>query len=446
MVPNVCVRRARGHVHSPNFQQLAWVVFGIACVSCGRLGYEPTARPGEVGDAGAFDSSGLFDGREMFDAPVVVDTQQIDTQQIDTQEIVATSRDAAQDSAGNVPVATPLGSRDAAQDSAGNAPDATPLDPCTPPKAIALLAVNAGCPSQYALVPGKLATGIGHVDRDFCVPLFEMKAVNNQGKVVLEGRADGKPEQLALAAHHPESRPDGKPWRFISQKQAKAKCTALGSGYHLMTNAEWMTIALQLEASTWIWSGCTRGMGNLPTGYAGVPVSDTSNPYSDTGATETTPWGQGGEKRRALTLMNGEVVWDFNRFAEWLDVRSEGNSVQLSVQAGDGTDSSEELVYQWDSAEFLQVLARSKGDTQMPPRFIALDAKMILPATSKWNGTRWVGATRDRGFGQFVAKKEYRDSKTLMRGRYAMFDFNVFEYDNSDAWDAVGFRCVRDLP
>lgn len=30
--------------------------------------------------------------------------------------------------------------------------------------------------------------------------------------------------------------------------------------------------------------------------------------------------GQGGEKRRALTLMNGEVVWDFNRFAESLDV------------------------------------------------------------------------------------------------------------------------------
>ena len=35
-------------------------------------------------------------------------------------------------------------------------------------------------------------------------------------------------------------------------------------------------------------------------------VSDTSNPYSDTGATETTPWGQGGERRRALTLINGE--------------------------------------------------------------------------------------------------------------------------------------------
>lgn len=82
-------------------------------------------------------------------------------------------------------------------------------------------------------------------------------------------------------------------------------------------------------------------------------------------------------------------------------------------------------MYQFDSAEFLEVLARSKSDTQVPPRFIALDTKMILPATSMWNGTRWVGATRDRGFGEFTAKKEYRDSKSLMRGWNAMFDFSV---------------------
>ncbi|MDX2023590.1 MAG: hypothetical protein SF187_25355 [Deltaproteobacteria bacterium] len=389
----------------PILHHLPWVLLGIAFVSCGRLGYELVARPGEVTDAGAALTDASLD-----------DTRSIDMRNTVDDAVVA------------------------------NVPDTAPTDPCSPPKEIPLLATNAGCPAQYALVPGKSSTGIGQVDRDFCVPKFEMKAVNSKGEVVLEGRADGKPEQLSLTEHHPESRPDGRPWRFISQKQAKAQCAALGAGYHLMTNDEWMTIALQLEAASWTWSGCARGMGNLPTGFGGVAVSNTSNPYSDTGATEATPWGQGGEKRRALTLINGEVIWDFNNFAEWLEVKKDSNSVLLSVQAGDGTDSSEALVYQFDSAEFVQVLARSKTDTQMPPRFIALDPKFILPAASTWNGTRWIGANRDRGFGEFTAKKEYRDSKALMRGWNAMFDFSVYEYDGFDTWDAVGFRCVRDLP
>lgn len=46
----------------------------------------------------------------------------------------------------------------------------------------------------------------------------------------------------------------------INQAEAIAACQSMGSGYHLITNNEWMTIARSIEANPTNWSSGTIGV------------------------------------------------------------------------------------------------------------------------------------------------------------------------------------------
>ena len=95
------------------------------------------------------------------------------------------------------------------------------------------------CPDNFVLVPGSSDLGVD----DFCAAKYEMKIVGND---------DG--DQVYDPAFRAESRAQGTPWKNLNMAQAVAECEALGEGYHLVSNEEWMTIARDIESTAANWS------------------------------------------------------------------------------------------------------------------------------------------------------------------------------------------------
>ena len=95
-------------------------------------------------------------------------------------------------------------------------------------------------PTGFVKVPANPKLGI---NEPFYVSKYEMK---------IKGIKDGN--QKYDEKYVAESRADGTPWIGMTMAQAKAECKALGDGYSLITNAEWMTIAHDIESNPKNWS------------------------------------------------------------------------------------------------------------------------------------------------------------------------------------------------
>jgi prepilin-type N-terminal cleavage/methylation domain-containing protein len=169
--------------------------------------------------------------------------------------------------------------------------------------------VNGGvvaltCPSGFIVVPGSAT----YSTSDFCAMKYEAKQAS---------------------ATVPISQASGTPWVSISQTDAitysanVAGCT----GCHLITEAEWLTIAQNVLSVTSNWSGGSVGSGYIYSGHndnspTGGPLAASSNDgdgYSGTG--NTTPSNQ----RRTLTLTNGEVIWDLaGNVYDWTSGQTSG--------------------------------------------------------------------------------------------------------------------------
>lgn len=145
------------------------------------------------------------------------------------------------------------------------------------------------CPVGYILVPANPSVG---TTQAFCMAKYEMKNVAG----------------VAL------SQASGGPWTNNEQNIARGLCSSLGTGYHLMTNPEWMSAARNIEGVVSNWSGGAVGSGALNQGHSddgpnsALGASTDTNPCSGTGQTcSDVVWHA---QRRTHTLSNGEVVWD----------------------------------------------------------------------------------------------------------------------------------------
>lgn len=155
------------------------------------------------------------------------------------------------------------------------------------------------CPTGYVPVPGNPKFGTV----DFCVMKYEAKN-------------DGGGNAVSTAT--------GTPYVLISQRTAQDK--SLAASGHLISEAEWMTIATN---ALWVasnWTTGTVGSGALFSGHndnapANALAADTNDANGYFGETNT-----GGTQRRTLTLSNGEVIWDFaGNVYEWTDAWIIGN-------------------------------------------------------------------------------------------------------------------------
>ena len=179
----------------------------------------------------------------------------------------------------------------------------------------------APCPSGYIIVPGNVDLGT----KNFCVMKFEAKDV---GSVATSQGAT-------------------LPWSSLTQYQARANCSALGSNYHLITDNEWLTIAKNVESYSLNWNSSLVGSGFMFSGHndnspaTSLTVTNESDYYNGTVNSNSS----GQNQKRVLILTNSEVIWDISgNVWEWTNdtilssSRYQGGDQQwMSYSSDDGT-------------------------------------------------------------------------------------------------------------
>lgn len=169
---------------------------------------------------------------------------------------------------------------------------------------------SSDCPPNFLPVPG--STDLGTLD--FCVMKYEAR---NDGS----GNAILQDSNIASA-----------PYGNLPGTSAFTKCEAyIENGFTgkftLISNAEWMTIARNIEQIDSNWSSGTAGQGKLYVGhtdnnpaYAIASSLDDNQGYYLTGNSNLDAVGSGFEQKRTLELSNGAIIWDFaGNLAEWVD-------------------------------------------------------------------------------------------------------------------------------
>jgi len=143
------------------------------------------------------------------------------------------------------------------------------------------------CDENWTKVPGNASLLVN----DFCIMTFEAR--NSNGVAV--------------------SQTSGTIWRSISQIDSVSNCSALGAGYHLIRDREWMVVANNVASVAANWNSSTVSVGSLKLGNVGFNSSvsyDGNDP--DVGI---------GNSTAELVLSNGQSVWHFSgNVWEWTDV------------------------------------------------------------------------------------------------------------------------------
>ncbi len=173
------------------------------------------------------------------------------------------------------------------------------------------LAQPSSCPTGFIPVPGDARFGtVG-----FCVMKYEAKN-------------DGNGNAVSTAT--------GIPWGSITQTSALTTSAAACSGCHLLSDAEWMTIAANVSSVASNWSGGAVGSGYIYSGHNdNAPASALAASSNDSlGYTNET--NTGGNQKRTLILTNGQVIWDFaGNVWEWTSGSTVNNTQPgLSSDAG----------------------------------------------------------------------------------------------------------------
>jgi prepilin-type N-terminal cleavage/methylation domain-containing protein len=264
---------------------------------------------------------------------------------------------------------------------------------------------GSACPTGFIPVPGSGTYGTN----DFCAMKYEAKADDN-------GDGTGDTNQTTGSNTWPAdtypisntrklvSTAAGYPVANISQTTATTAASSYtancDTGCHLMTEAEWMTIAQNVLSVASNWSGGSVGSGYIYSGHndsspnnALVDTSNGSDPYNGTG--DAAPSNQ----RRTLTLNNNEVIWDLSGdVLEWTqDSIGSGQQPGLS---GESTYDSKE----WNNNSLLMngLLSSSRPDS------------IGIPGIT-WNSSSGVGQLYSN-YGETVQRGFLRGGRWLSGG------------------------------
>jgi hypothetical protein len=173
------------------------------------------------------------------------------------------------------------------------------------------------CPAGYVGVPASGIAQLGNgsassgnakwwldISRDFCVMKYPAK--NNNSSTYATSTVGGTP-WVSIPRGVDEA----------SAGSALQACKDAGTGYRLISNTQWQTVARNAETVAVNWSSGSVGNGSMARGHSdNSPPNALANgadtdPYFGTGNTPGQNVGSGWEQRRTQTLTNGEVVWDF---------------------------------------------------------------------------------------------------------------------------------------
>ena len=340
--------------------------------------------------------------------------------------------------------------------------------------------------SDWITVPGNQKFGTD----DFCVMKYEAKC----------GVADG--QTCNDTSDTPASKAENLPWRTtVDQTEAIANCERIGADYHVLTEAEWMTIAYNitqtvindLDTDT----GLQLGNGNSNSGAPYAAVADpiisscdltknlehadngwsatcqlqgTSGTTADFGYTHdgssnfSIAYNSGGDSKakiRTHVLSNGEIIWDIaGNVWEWTNATSNTDnhpygdtaiSEWLGYFVEDGTGTG--AVLNWGVLDDLSEIVGS-GQMFAHNPYSAAGAKtleeIIKPIEyDPYNLDTQLKAD-DNGIGRiYVDGSDATATRAFRRGGYwnygsnaGVFTLNLF-HAPTDTGASIGFRCAR---
>jgi prepilin-type N-terminal cleavage/methylation domain-containing protein len=293
------------------------------------------------------------------------------------------------------------------------------------------------CPTGYIKVPGNNL----YQTKDFCVMKYEAKAVSttdtttglttpNTGFNTISNNATATTAANNRAIASVAS---GFPIVNISQTTAASYCSTAGAS--LINNAEWMTIARNIEAQLSNWTTGTAtssaiGTGGLYRGHSDGFTDLGENKALAAGADDNGYIGTGQSgfsiERRTHTLSNGEIIWDMGgNVWEWTNDSILGKDHPTGSPVGFGT------------REYRTGLSNSITN------FGTLSRDLVGPGNSVWGSTQNMGQIYSDGTSTNTA------SYGFIRGGYWSFASlaGVFtlglntpppDWDN----DFGGFRCA----
>lgn len=210
-----------------------------------------------------------------------------------------------------------------------------------------VLGDGSSCPGGFVVVPGNSSFGTS----DFCVAKYEAK--NSGGTAV--------------------SQASGTPWVSISQTSALSTASAACSGCHLITEAEWMTLAANVLSVGSNWSGGSVGSGYIYSGHNDNSPANALDASSDDGDGYNGTGNSSGNQRRTLTLSNGEVVWDLaGNVWEW---------TQGTIAGGQQPGLSGESAYTWKEWNSGSLLMNGLPSSSQPS----------AAGAGSWSATQGIG-------------------------------------------------------
>ncbi|MDP1706730.1 MAG: SUMF1/EgtB/PvdO family nonheme iron enzyme, partial [bacterium] len=292
-------------------------------------------------------------------------------------------------------------------------------------------------PDNWVKIPGNSSFGTS----DFYVMKYEAKCASASNNALLTTPAtiyntlwdsSSTPASACTAANskYVTSAADGFPLTYVTHNTAKTYCTSIGA--HLLTNEEYMTIARNAEQVAGNWS-TSVGSGYLYSGHndntpatALTASQDDANGYYGTSNAS-------GNQRRALTLSNGQTVWDLAGNI-WEHVQRTAADIVTAIDLPACSDG----VAGWGYCQY--------GATTAPyvSAYTADVAQAAVgPSNTDWNSTQ--------GMGQVYSYKNGTDQATTVfirgggwnNGSYAGAFTLGLSWGTGDADFGVGFRCAR---
>lgn len=261
------------------------------------------------------------------------------------------------------------------------------------------------CPADYAFVYGNSALGTS----DFCVMKFEAK---NVGGIAT-------------------SQASGTPWVSITQPNAAIAATAAGG--HLITEAEWMTIAADVLSVKHNWSSGEVGTGYIYSGHndnapsSALVASDTdTDGYSGTGNTD------GSNQKRTLYLTSGDVIWDLaGNVFEWT------SQAQAMSNVGVPEDSNPAF-FAWRQWTLPSL---SLGNLPTGSRPSALTSSSGLAAVTNWDSSNGIGQIYANRLD--TANRAFRRSGSWSSTEYAGVLSLFLSASPTSTSSFTGFRVAR---
>jgi prepilin-type N-terminal cleavage/methylation domain-containing protein len=260
--------------------------------------------------------------------------------------------------------------------------------------------IASGCPEGYIVVPGNATFGTN----DFCVMKYEAKNVGGVATSVASGT----------------------PWVSISQTSAISTATAACAGCHLITEAEWLTIAHDVLNVASNWSGGSVGSGYIYSGHNDATPgnsleasTDDNDGYIGTGQSGTS------SQRRTLTLSNGEVIWDLaGDVYEW---------TQGTMPANQQPGLVGEVAFSWKDYNNGSLIQDGLSSAAFPA--------YGTPAASAWASAQGIGQLMSN-YGDSTMRGMYRGGRWTTGGSAGIFNLVL---DNIPSYTGVniGFRVAK---